>query len=280
GCAVIHLSFITSAFAYVFDRKTKEIIEYSNVLPPLGQTRFDRHPDKGICRFKSMGALVEMIHDLEKGRRRIQVDFASKKIPLVADIEVIQPAGQVRPLHFLMPMGKGKNAFTTKTAGLTAKGSIRIHDKTIEIDENNSFAVFDWTNGFYNRQTFWNWACGSGRTDNGTRIGFNFSKGVYENGRLENVIWLDGQPILTDEAIFTYSSKAPLSPWKIETRDQAISLVFKPEGMRQANENFGIVISKFIQPCGTFEGIIRPPKGEVLTFSDVGGVAEEHYAKW
>ncbi|MCK5695336.1 MAG: DUF2804 family protein, partial [Desulfobacula sp.] len=92
----------------------------------------------------------------------------------------------------------------------------------------NTFAVFDWTNGFYPRRTFWNWACGAGFADDETQIGFNFSSGVYENGLLENTVWINGTPLKQGEITFTYDSKKPEIPWQIKSKDDFINLRFMP----------------------------------------------------
>ncbi|MCK5695335.1 MAG: DUF2804 family protein [Desulfobacula sp.] len=50
--------------------------------------------------------------------------------------------------------------------------------------------------------------------------------------------------------------------------------------MRKANDNLGIIKSKFIQPCGSFEGSIKIQDNRSFHLSSVGGVVEEHFAKW
>ncbi len=189
-------------------------------------------------------------------------------------------------MHFPMDMGQGKTAFTTKAAGLRAKGEVQIGNKKIKLSSNNSFALFDWTHGAYHRQTFWNWACGAGWGKKSstqtpkTEVGFNFSRGVYENGRLENTLWIDGVPAPVGEMEYIYDSEVPLAPWKIQSKDRKIDLTFFPEVIRRANDNFIVMASRFIQPCGRFEGKITTTAGITLVLKDAGGVVEEHYAKW
>ena len=177
-------------------------------------------------------------------------------------------------------MEKGRSAFTTKAAGLTAKGSISLNRKTFDLDPGHTFAVFDWTNGFYPRKTSWNWACGAGLAEDGTRIGFNFSSGVYEKGLLENTLWINGKPEKTDEVVFTYDPRNPSLPWQINSRDGLIHLTFTPEGMRRAHDDLLTLKSFFIQPCGSFEGSVRIKDGLTVHFSGLGGVVEEHHATW
>ena len=280
GCAVIHLGYIASAFVFGFDRREKQMVEHAPVFFPLGQVSFDRNPDHGITSYQSLRGRLCLTHDHSAGKKTIKAGFYLPGRSIKAEIEVTDPEGGLFPMHFLMPMKDKRPAFTTKAAGLKAKGQIILNRKSFDLDPENTFAVFDWTNGFYPRQTSWNWACGAGLSHDGTKIGFNFSSGVYENGLLENTVWINGKPEGAGEMIFTYDPQNPLLPWKIKSRDGLIDLTFKSEGIRRANDNLGIIKSRFIQPCGSFEGSIQTGETSPIHFSNVGGVVEEHHAKW
>ncbi len=282
GAAVVHLGYAASGFCFGFDRNTRQMIEFTSVGPPLGRVRYDRNPETGISRFKAPGKFIEISGDLKTGRR-LKADLAGKGPALTADIEFSASDTGFAPMHFPMDMGQGKTAFTTKAAGLKANGRVWLGDKAIDLSPDNSFALFDWTHGAYHRQTFWNWACGAGwaRGESGVcAMGFNFSRGVYENGRLENTLWIDGVPEPAGEMDYIYDSQNPLAPWKICSKDRKINLTFFPEGMRRADDNFIVLASRFIQPCGRFEGTITTESGTALILEKTGGVVEEHYAKW
>lgn len=281
GCAIVHLGYICSAFAFAFDRINARMIEHNFVLPPLGQVRYDRSPEKGICRFRNRSDHLYLSHQPDPHQpHQIRSRLGSGKNRLRAEIDLNQPAARLFPMHFLMPMNANARAFTTKAAGYHATGFIEINNDRIELDPDTSFAVLDWTNGFYPRKTFWNWACGAGRTEKNDMIGFNFSRGVYRYGRLENVIWMNGRPFQTGPVVFEYNSRSPMVPWKIHDPNGTFSMIFRPEGIRSADENFGLVQSRFIQPCGTYEGWIKTGSGEKTPFKNITGVAEEHFAKW
>lgn len=282
GTAIVHLGYAASGFCFCFDRKTGKMIEYTGVCLPLGRVRYDRNPETGICRFDLPGKFIEISGNLLQ-TKRLKVDL--KKISLAADIAFSVGDTRVFPMHFPMDMGDGKTAFTTKAAGLGAQGVVQIGDREITLAPDNSFAIFDWTHGAYHRQTFWNWACGAGwarKSGSGSRavVGFNFSRGVYENRRLENTLWIDGVPEPVGDMNFSYDPQKPLAPWKIQSKNRMIDLTFFPEGMRRADDNFLVLVSRFIQPCGRFEGRITTESGGTLVVEDTGGVVEEHYAKW
>ncbi len=280
GCAVVHLGYIASAFVFGFDRKTSQMIEHAPVFFPLGQVLFDRNPDHGVTSYQSLRGRLCLTHDQAIHKKTIRANFYLPGRSIKADIEVTEPDGGFLPMHFLTPMENKKPAYTTKAAGLKAKGKIILNRTSFDLHPENTFALFDWTNGFYPRHTFWNWACGAGVSHDGTKIGFNFSSGVYENGLLENTVWINGNPEKIGEMTFIYDPQKPFLPWKIKSRDGSVNLTFKPEGIRKANDDLFIIKSRFIQSCGSFEGSIKTGEASPIHFSNVGGVVEEHHAKW
>ena len=284
GAAVVHLGYITSAFAFGFDRRTGRMTEQTLTWPPMGHARYDRHPERGTCRFKGFGRHIE-IRSLARGfGKKIVVRLPKSSIR--ADLTLEAPDAGFSPMHFPMDMGRGKRAFTAKAAGLAVHGSVSLDGKSFSLTPDRAAGLVDWTHGAYPRITFWNWACGAGRgiCDAGgvapVSVGFNFSSGVYENGRLENTLWVDGRPEPVQDVRFTYDPDNTDAPWLITSADNRIDLTFFPEGARSADDNFGLVASRFIQPCGRFEGKITTRDGRRLTLASAGGVVEEHHAKW
>lgn len=283
GAAVIHLGYAVSAFCFCFDRSSREMTETAFVRPPMGRVRYDREPEKGVCRFRERGNRIEISGDLGAGSRTLSVSLGSGNPPVRADIRLLKGTRPFSPMHFPMNMGGGKSAFTTKAAGLAAQGRVAAGNREFRLDPGDTFALYDWTHGAYHRNTFWNWACGAGTAvDNAgraRRVGFNLSRGVYENGTPENTLWVDGRPEPVPEVNYVYDAASPMQPWKICSRDRKIDLEFHPEGRREADDNFGLVASRFIQPCGRFKGTVTARSGR-LTLNSAAGVVEEHFAKW
>lgn len=278
GCAVIHLGYLNSAFMFAFDRKTRQKVEKNFIFPPVGQVRFDRNPETGRYCYRSLSGCID-IHNRAQSQEMKVLSWARlKNGSFKADFNISWENG-AEPVHFLMPMQKSNTAFTTKAAGLPVEGCIRFNDTTHEIRPDTAFAVFDWTNGFYPRHTFWNWACGAGRDEAGNIIGFNFSRGVYEYGQLENTVWVNGRPYFTGPVEFEYDKAVSTACWKIKNPENQIELTFEPEGARSADDNLVIIKSRFIQAIGAFNGRISID-GTTRHLKSVAGVTEEHFAKW
>lgn len=280
GTALVHLGYACNAFSFVYDRTENKLIEKGYLLSPFSEMIFDRNADTGACVMHNKNDHIEMLHRCAEGKRLLNIYVAAdSKKQIIAKLEIDEDLNS-KPLQLLTPMQNGKKVFTQKIAGLSASGTISTANKTFTFNKEDSFAIFDWTNGFHNRITEWNWASAGGKSKCGIRIGLNFSRGVYTSGYGENVIWFDGKPELQDEIIFHYDSKQPLKPWTITNKNKTIELIFTVENIRQSKEELGIVASSFKQPCGSFSGFLTKQSGERIEVQSMGGVVEEHYAKW
>ena len=271
GIAVVRLGYMCNLFAYLFDRRSGRISEYDILTPGGGAAIFKGTSLTGEIIFKSGKTTVRMMCDPEtisvegsiKGELSVNLSFHKVEEPLVC----------------LTRVGlKGFN-YTHKEAGITVRGTIRHKDVSWDIQEEQSFGVRDYTLGYLARQTFWNWASGGGIDKEGNRIGFNLVQGVNETGFTENVFWVNGCLVKTDVVDFRYDDLDLLKPWHIESNDGRVRLRFLPAGKRSANTNIGLIVSKFHQPFGRFEGTLRDGD-QVCELQNVSGFTEEHYAKW
>ena len=121
------------------------------------------------------------------------------------------------PHQVVTPTAKGQFSFTHKSAGLPIFGSILIGDRRIELNPETSKAAIDFTVGYHDHQTNWNWASAAGKSDDGSQIGLNLVHPIHHPEYHENVLWINGQPILLGEAHFGYEDPSTHGKWKIET---------------------------------------------------------------
>ena len=269
--AVVRLGYICNLFAYLFDRRNSRISEYDILTPGRGAAIFEGTSLTGGITFKSGKTAVRMTSDPEtitvegsiKGEISVSLSFRKYGEPLVC----------------LTRVGlKGFN-YTHKEAGNPVRGTIRHRGVSWNIQEEQSFGVLDYTLGYLARHTFWNWASGGGMDKEGNRIGFNLVQGVNETGFTENVFWVKDRLVKTDVVDFRYDDLDLLKPWSIESNDGRVRLRFLPAGKRSANIHAGLIVSKFHQPFGRFEGTLRYGD-QVCELQNVSGFTEEHCAKW
>lgn len=270
GIAVVRLGYMCNLFAYLFERRSARTCEF-DILTRGAAAIFEGNSLKGSISFKSGKTAVRMTSEPEtitvegtiKGELSINLSFAKYQEPLVC----------------LSRVGlKGFN-YTHKEGGIPVRGTIGHKGLSWDIQEAQSFGIRDYTLGYLARQTFWNWASGGGWDNNGNRIGFNLVQGVNETGFTENGFWVNGRLVKVDVVDFRYDDLNLLQPWRIESNDGRVRLRFLPAGKRSANIHVGLIVSKFHQPFGRFEGTLEDG-GQVWELQDVSGFTEEHYAKW
>jgi hypothetical protein len=166
-----------------------------------------------------------------------------------------------------------------KAAGFPISGFVEVRGERFEFRGDDAHGALDWTAGCLARNTFWNWASAGGRFKDGRRLGINFVSGVNDRGFTENVYWVDGKPIKVDVVDFDYDSDSILvTPWRIRSNDGRVDLRFRADSERAEDINLGLVISRFHQPFGRFEGRLEIDG----RMQDVAlyGMVEEHQARW
>ncbi len=271
GLAVVDLGYLSNMFAYVYDRKRGGLEEYDIVHPLAANTGFQGSSSSGEVRFSGRNVDVTMINEPDA----ILLDAAVKK-DLRAELKFTR---QSDSLNMVTRVGlKGFN-YTTKEAGSPVTGNVRVADRVFTIRDDESFGVLDYTVGQLARHTFWNWASGGGMDVRGNRIGFNLVQGVNETGYTENVFWIQDRMIKTDTIDFTYDDRNMMSPWELASFDGKVNLLFYPEGERKKDLNAGLLLSRFHQPFGRFEGYFVDG-GERHEIQYAVGFVEEHEAKW
>ena len=151
------------------------------------------------------------------------------------------------------------------------------------IPHGEGHAGLDWNLGYRPYETWWNWAAGGGFSTDGTRVGFNLTahrpwddaQEHEQSDATDCAVWVGGRCIKLDRVEFDYTPRAILQPWRIHDADGIVDLEFSPAGKRADDVNFGIVVSQFQQPYGTFRGRLADKE-----IADVFGVTEQHFAKW
>ncbi len=271
GTAVVNLGYLSNMFAYIFDRRDKIIKEYNINQLLAYNTIFKGSIVKGEIKFEAKDTFV-------------RIDNSNDQIHFEASINNEFKANlmfnhNIEPLSIVTRSGFEGFNYTNKEAGISVSGSLQLNDKTYSIDPSNPSGVVDFTLGYPDRRTFWNWVSGGGYDKKGRKLGFNFSQGVNETGFTENAFWIEGKLFKTDIIDFQYDDLHLISPWNIISNDGKINLTFHPEGMRSSYLNIGLIASRFQQPFGRFTGEIREGRS-IYVFENVSGFTEEHFSKW
>ncbi|MDT8991698.1 DUF2804 domain-containing protein [Curvibacter sp. APW13] len=270
GIAIVDVGWTNTAFAYVFDRRSRRLLIDASCdgLPGMTAAVADK-PLGGSpswFRFKGMD-----LHIDSQSSDRIDV-FASVGRSLQLQASLTALPGAV-PMTAIGPIAVGGCAHATvKSTAMQVHGQLQVDGRSISLDD--AWGSFDYSNGLLARETQWRWA-----SAHAAGMGFNLQEGYF--GAQENVLWLQGQPIRLGAARFEFDPAQPLQPWHIRTEDGLLDLRFQPEGARQERKNLIVAASYYIQPVGTFHGQVRSAP-DVPAVSVVGllGVTEDHQSKW
>jgi Protein of unknown function (DUF2804) len=200
------------------------------------------------------------------GRGGVRVEGSHVRVDS-ADVQIdvtVEEDGGVQSVH---PSGRRGYVWTRKQAGLPARGTVRVGDRTHALD---CPASVDDTAGYHERHTAWRWSTGAGTGAGGERVAWNLVTGVNDSAKdSERTIWLDGVPFEPGPVEFS----ANLS--RIAFAEGA-ELAFEEWSARQDRTNLLVLRSRYRQPFGTFTGSL--PGGVQLVRGF--GVVEEHDVYW
>lgn len=197
--------------------------------------------------------------------------------------------------------------FVLKLAGMTVSPVSFLRLTKDDQDDRHNFvgasAGLDWTRGRANYRTFWRWVSLNypkakvSRPGSSTQeefVGINISEEVYDveddAGNVfsaENVIWIGGKLLTLKHGVEIQVPQSPRQAmWYIKTRpglatdQEHVDLQFTPWGAREDHTNYGILLSDYIQPYGTFKGTLVVDGIKIEIDQDAFGVVEDHKAYW
>ena len=274
GMAVVDIGYGGTAFVYVYTRADKQLYEYSYIDVLRSKSVLSESSLEGTSEYVAGQRLIRMDNSLEKPVRHVQVN-----LPGELQIDVKTNEQGFTPLCAVTRNGLHGYNYCHKAAGLAVTGFIEVKGKRFELNGEDAFGNLDWTAGCLGRNTSWNWASGGGLLEDGRRLGINFVSGVNDRGFTENVYWVDGNPIKVDVIDFDYESEAMLTtPWRIRSNDGKVDLRFQADSERAEDIYLWLLVSRFHQPFGRFEGHLEIDG--VMQPVSLYGMVEEHQARW
>lgn len=265
-------------FSYFYDFETKKFIEKTVTLPPPMACSMPDNPGESIS-YNSKSIHASFFEDKDCTKIHVEIpDFDG--ITLRAEFFVDKPK-EHESLNVVIPWSKNKFQFTSKQNCLPAVGTVELGTETFFFKE-GTMASLDFGRGVWPRNSFWNWATCSGRS-NDRVVGINLGGGWTDNtGMTENAVFVDGEiSKISDKVIFKYDINNLMSPWTLKTENtERVDLKFTPVYERLSKTNAVFVKSNMYQMFGHFSGIIVTDEGEKIEVKDIFGCAEEHTAKW
>lgn len=277
---------------WVFDREKSEmLVDRTAKLPPF-VVRISDDPSAtsiAAARFIDCRTAIGQRGD----RVHVAKHIGESKLTLGFDTTAVEPITAVSTV------GESGVRIRQQSACLPVSGWVSAGDREHRMDE-TAVGMLEYVHGLEGHETNWTWAIGSGRTEDGTPIGFTIReddqwksiseddqpKSISEDesehegsnsedgkkGR-ENVIWMDGEPRIIGSASVAFDDDD--IDCRIETEDGGLSLELFREENRCANTQIGPLAREFNQPLGRWQGTIGGKEIE-----NGYGIAETNRLKW
>jgi hypothetical protein len=274
GMAVVDIGYAHSAFIYVYNRASRKLHDMSYIDVLRRKATLSESSLAGVSQYVSGKKIIRMDNHSGMSSRSV-----SAHIPDTLRLEIETEEAGMTPLCAVTRNGLNGYNYCHKAAGFPITGFVEVGGERFEFRGDDAHGSLDWTAGCLGRNTFWNWASGGGKLKDGRRLGINLVSGVNDRGFTENVFWIDGKPIKVDVVDFDYDRDAMLTtPWRIRSNDGRVDLSFQADSERAEDINLGLLVSRFHQPFGQFEG--RLEIDGVMEDVSLVGMVEEHQARW
>lgn len=276
---ISNIDYMGMVFAYFLDLNNREFIEQT-VMTPFGAGCRMTDTVYGKTVFHNNQLTV----DLDDNGNDVVLHVVSPKFGktgLEASFHIQRPE-EHESLNVVIPWSDDRFQFTSKHTCLPASGELRIGNKVVSYNNQNSFACLDFGRGIWKYESEWNWASFAGKSGEHT-IGVNLGgKWTDGTGNTENGLILDGRLVkIGCDMVFDYYTNDYMKPWQIRTKDiSAVSLVFTPMYERVAKTDLYFLRSEVHQMIGHFSGELVDETGQVYEVKRLVGWAEDHAARW
>ena len=266
GLAIVDLGWGCTAFAYVFDRRQRRLLADWSQDGARFMGGVGTQPVQGArAWFRGPGARLAL--DERGGVLQVRVD--TRVLSIHADVPL---AGAAPWLLAVGSVAGGVAHATQKSPALAVQGHVQVGSRLIDLS--GASASVDSSSGLLAHRTDWRWA-----SAHSPSVGFNLQAGYF--GACENALWLDGQLIPLGAARFGFEAARPLAPWRVSTDCGLLDLLFTPEGARHDRRDLGLVASRYVQPVGTFSGVVKAaPGAPPRRVEGLLGVTEGHASRW
>lgn len=176
---------------------------------------------------------------------------------------MLEPAGD--PVAVISP--HGRSYIWTRKTPVRARGTVTVAGELRQLEARG---LVDESAGYHARSTGWSWSCGIGADREGREVTWNVVAGIHDDARgSERTVWVDGSATELPGALFD----APLET--ITFPGSPATLHFTAEAERARRDDFGVMMSDYRQPFGSFDGSLP---GVELAWGL--GVMERHDVRW
>lgn len=260
--AVVDVGFLRLGWVQVIDRADGRRFAVEQKAPWL-DARVAQHLRDDRSWVRTAALRLELHSHLDADRHLVEVEAGSLSARLHCH------ADGATPLEVCLPLGRGRAMWSHKVP-LPVSGSVAWGDRRWSLDPAHTTGLFDIHQAHYPHHTWWHWGTFAGVDDAGRRIGVNLTRNVVPDPAFhENALWVDGALSLLEPPTFALDAE----PWR--ARGPEVDLAFTGHGERGEAVNAGLIVSRFRQRYGTWDGRVRDH-----VVRGAWGLAEDHTSAW
>lgn len=259
--AVVDLGWTGSAFAYLFDRRSRSLLADLSVVVPPGR-RVEVSPEPA-GRARTLCTSRKLFVRLTRSESGWRLEARSPALTVDA---TLHESPSVPTLCAVAPVPGGVVDCTHKTPMLRVEGLATSGALSFDLDGYSG--AIDHSTGLLGHDTRWHWASGSS-----SELALNLTEGF--TAPAENALWSHDTLELLPPVKFSFDRADASSPWRIADESGAVELVFTPEGRRTKRTNLVVAMSDYVQPIGTFDGQVNG-----VRIAGLPGVTEDHSSRW
>ena len=270
-----NLDYISYGAVHFLDLHTGKLVSHTQLLSfgrgcQLPDNAMDSHTfshDRLRLKAQDNGSAVRLT--------AVSPDIGSQPLQVALDIQ--RPA-HLESVNLVCPMAGGTFHATSRQLGLPVTGTLQLGGKQYQCTPGQSFASLDFGRGVWPLRSHWTRAAFSAPGG----IAGNFGSGWTDHSGLsENALWFGGELLHLDSAVdITQNPQGPLAPWRVSMPDEQIELTFKPLQQHQARPTFGPFFADTRQWFGSFDGVLRGPRGEKVPVANAVGWLGCTQARW
>lgn len=266
--AVVRTGYAATAFAFAYDlRERRMLVDRTAMAPTFAAEVSDDPSAPGpLARFAFSG--TELF--LSRGAEGVLVRARVSGLDVEATLDDRSaPPGIVA----IARLDGGLMNATEKRALAMVRGRARASDRELSLD--GATAGWDYTHGLLPRHTRWRWAFALGTDEAGEPLALNLVSGFVGEAECAAFTRAGVHPLA--EPRFDLDVSAPDAPWRLV--GDGVDLTFTPGAVHAQRTNLGVVRSRFLQPVGTFAGVVRVADRE-RRVSGLPGVVEDQDVLW
>ena len=265
-------------FKKKIEKTTSKIIPFTN-----GKIKFPSTSTTGKITYKD--DTCDFDFETFKDKRVLKACMKNFVNNQDVEINLILTKEPEESIVIATPFEKEKHFYyNQKINCMRASGTVKLGDITVDIHEDNSYAVLDWGRGVWTYHNTWYWGSGSGVVD-GVDFGFNIGYGFGDtSAATENMLFYNGKAHKLEHVTFNIPMKDGkedyLKPWTFTSSDSRFEMDFTPILDRAACTDVKLIKSDQHQVFGYFTGKAVLDDGTVIEIKDFLGFAEKVENKW